>query len=74
MIQIPYGMHPSMVIKSTMPPIAVTMSCIFQVNVKRMHPYQRGRMSITGLSFNVREIIETERLVGVVMARLVVHL
>jgi hypothetical protein len=36
-----------------------------------MHPYQRGRTSITGLSFNLREIIETERLVVVVTARLV---
>jgi hypothetical protein len=36
-----------------------------------MHPYQRGRTSITGLMLKLREIIETERLVGVVMARLV---
>jgi hypothetical protein len=36
-----------------------------------MHPYQRGRTTITGFGFKLREIIETERLVGVVMARLV---
>jgi hypothetical protein len=37
-----------------------------------MHPYQRGRASITGLVLKIRKIIEIERLVGVVMARLVV--
>jgi hypothetical protein len=40
-------------------------------NDERMHPYQRGRASITGLVFELREIIETGRLVGVVMSRLV---
>ena len=33
MNQIPYGMHPRIVIKSTMPPIAVTISFIFLPNV-----------------------------------------
>jgi hypothetical protein len=40
-------------------------------NVKRMHPYQRGHTLITGFMLKLRKIIETERLVGVVMARLV---
>ena len=44
---------------------------IILCNVKRMHPYQRGRASITGLVFELRKIIETGRLVGVVMTRLV---
>jgi hypothetical protein len=43
----------------------------FAENVKRMHPYQRGSTSITGLGLEPRKIIETRRLVGVVMARLV---
>jgi hypothetical protein len=40
-------------------------------NGKRVHPYQRGRASITGFGLWLREIIETGRLVGVVTARLV---
>jgi hypothetical protein len=36
-----------------------------------MHHYQRGRTSITGLGLQLREIIETGRLVVVVMSRLV---
>jgi hypothetical protein len=36
-----------------------------------MHHYQRGRASITGLMAELRKIIETGRLVVVVMARLV---
>ena len=46
----------------------------FVANVERMHHYQRGRASITGLMFELREIIETGRLVVVVMTRLVVLL
>ena len=34
-------------------------------NDERMHHYQRGRKSITGLRLEIREIIETERLVEV---------
>ena len=40
-------------------------------NVKRMHHYQRGRTSITGLRFWLRKGISTKRLVVVVMSRLV---
>jgi len=40
-------------------------------NVKRVHPYQRRRTSITVFGLQLRVIIETERLVGVVTARLV---
>jgi hypothetical protein len=40
-------------------------------NDERMHHYQRGRASITGLTVELREIIETGRLVVVVMTRLV---
>ena len=36
-----------------------------------MHHYQRGRASITGLMVELRKIIETGRLVVVVMTRLV---
>jgi hypothetical protein len=36
-----------------------------------MHPYQRGRASISGLMVELQESIETGRLVGVVMTRLV---
>jgi hypothetical protein len=36
-----------------------------------VHHYQRGRVSIAGLGLWSMEIIETERLVGVVTARLV---
>jgi hypothetical protein len=36
-----------------------------------MHHYQRGRASIAGLMVELREIIETGRLVVVVMTRLV---
>ena len=42
-------------------------------NDERMHPYQRGRASITGFGLWLRKIIETGRLVGVVMARLVLQ-
>jgi len=42
-----------------------------QPNVERMHPYQRRRASLTRLRLELQKIIETERLVGVVMARLV---
>jgi hypothetical protein len=37
----------------------------FFANDERMHHYQRGRASITGLMVELREIIETGRLVGV---------
>jgi hypothetical protein len=40
-------------------------------NDERMHHYQRGRASITGIGLKLRRIIETGRLVGVVMTRLV---
>ena len=40
-------------------------------NDERVHHYQRGRASITGLGLWSRKIIETERLVVVVTARLV---
>ena len=39
-------------------------------NDDRAHPYQRRRASITGLKLWIGEIIETERLVGVVTVRL----
>ena len=39
---------------------------------KRRHPYQRGRASITGFRSELRAIIETGRLVGVALPRLVV--
>ena len=39
---------------------------------ERVHHYQRGRASITGLGLWSGKIIETERLVGVVTARLVI--
>ncbi len=41
---------------------------------ERVHHYQRGRASITGLGLWSGKIIETERLVVVVTARLVVLL
>ena len=41
------------------------MRALNKPNVKRVHPYQRGRTSITGFGLNLRKIIETERLVGV---------
>ena len=41
---------------------------------ERMHLYQRGRASITGLGLKLRESIETGRLVVVVMTRLVLLL
>jgi hypothetical protein len=50
------------------------LGSIFQANVKRVHHYQRGRASITGLGLWLGETIETERLVVVVTARLVVLL
>jgi hypothetical protein len=34
-------------------------------NDERVHPYQRGRASITGFGLELRENMETERLVGV---------
>jgi hypothetical protein len=40
-------------------------------NDERVHHYQRGRASITGLGLWLGESIETERLVVVVTARLV---
>jgi len=40
-------------------------------NDERMHHYQRRRASITGLMVELRKIIETGRLVVVVMTRLV---
>ena len=40
-------------------------------NDERMHHYQRGRALITGLMVELRKIIETGRLVVVVMSRLV---
>jgi hypothetical protein len=43
-------------------------------NDERMHHYQRGRTSITGLMVELRKIIETGRLVVVVMTRLVLLL
>jgi len=43
-------------------------------NDERMHHYQRGRTSITGLRLWLRKIIETGRLVVVVMTRLVLLL
>ncbi len=42
-------------------------------NDERVHPYQRGRALPTGLKRELREIIETGRLVGVVTTRLVLH-
>jgi hypothetical protein len=42
-------------------------------NDERMHHYQRGRASITGLVLKLRGSIETGRLVVVVMTRLVRH-
>jgi hypothetical protein len=44
---------------------------IFLSNDERVHPYQRGRAPITGWRLQLREIIETERLVGDVMTRIV---
>jgi hypothetical protein len=40
-------------------------------NDERMHHYQRRQASITGLMVELRKIIETGRLVVVVMTRLV---
>jgi hypothetical protein len=34
-----------------------------------LHPYQPGRTSIKGLGLQLRKIIGTERLAGVVMGR-----
>jgi hypothetical protein len=47
------------------------MGIDFLPNDERMHHYQRGRGSITGLMVELRKIIETGRLVVVVMTRLV---
>ena len=44
---------------------------IFTID-ERMYLYQRGRTSITGFGLEAWEIIETGRLVEVVMSRLVV--
>jgi hypothetical protein len=44
---------------------------LFLHNDERVHHYQRGRASITGLGLWSGKIIETERLVVVVTARLV---
>jgi len=44
---------------------------IFSPNDGRMHHYRRGRTSIMGLMVELREIMETGRLVVVVMTRLV---
>jgi hypothetical protein len=46
---------------------------MFSGNVERVHHYQRGRALITGLGLELRGIIETGRLVGVVMTRLVLR-
>ena len=46
-------------------------SLFFSANVKRVHHYQRGRTSITGLGLGSGKTMETERLVVVVTARLV---
>jgi hypothetical protein len=46
----------------------------FEPNDERMHPYQRGRASITGLMVELRKMIKTGRLIVVVMSRLVVPL
>jgi hypothetical protein len=42
-------------------------------NDERVHHYQRGRTSITGFGLKLRQIIETGRLVVVVMTRLVLR-
>lgn len=42
----------------------------FVGDVKRKHPYQRGRALITGLGLGSRKIIEAERLARVAMAGL----
>jgi hypothetical protein len=47
---------------------------ILRANVERVHHYQRGRAAITGLGLWSGKCIETERLVVVVTARLVVLL
>jgi hypothetical protein len=43
----------------------------FGANDERMHHYQRRRTSITGVMVELRKIIETGRLVEVIMRRLV---
>jgi hypothetical protein len=40
-------------------------------NGEHVHPYQRGRASLTGLMVELQEIIETERLVGVARCGLI---
>jgi len=47
------------------------MAFIFGDNDERMHHYQRRRTSITGVMVELRKIIETGRLVEVIMRRLV---
>ena len=49
----------------------LTNGLILVANDERTHPYQRGRGLIMGLRLWLRKIIETERLVGVAVARLV---
>ena len=46
---------------------------VFAPNDERMHHYQRGRTSITGLMLELRKSIETGRLVVVAMTRLVLR-
>ena len=53
--------------------LTTNLTCLLP-NVERMHHYQRGRTSITGLRFWLWKIISTKRLVVVVMSRLVVPL
>ena len=43
----------------------------FSRTLERMHSYQRGRVLNAGLRMELLKAIETGRLVGVVMARLV---
>jgi hypothetical protein len=50
------------------------MLILFWHNDERVHHYQRERASITGLGLQSGEVIETERLVVVVTARLVLPL
>jgi hypothetical protein len=51
--------------------LAIEVERIIKANDERTHPYQRRRTSITGLELYSGEVIETERLVGVAVARLV---
>jgi hypothetical protein len=47
------------------PDISMRIFQILLANDERMHLYQRGRTSITGLRLKEREIIKTGRLVEV---------